>query len=217
MLGFLHKTHLPHAHPHITDFFPSRPGTKIWDITGLRTQRLQHPDLYCRSLFHLVQVYNALPRHVVKCKTVSTFQHELTSIARSKCSQHYENRQTFLSVRHFQGTLLIWSAQLHNLMHLSKVSRPHLSMHAHVQILYPCIRFASFSCNARQSISFSIFLRSLEHYYCFTAISFWRLLLASACIFVVAWSDVSYIVSQHSSVFSPALSYSIQAELQHSD
>ena len=107
MLGFLHKTHLPYAHPHITDFFPQRPGTKIWDITGLSTQRLQHPDLYCRSLFHLVHVYNALPRHVVQCKTVSTFQHELTSIARSKCSQHHENWQTFLSARHFQGRLLI--------------------------------------------------------------------------------------------------------------
>ena len=107
MLGSLHKTHLPHAHPHITDFFPTRLGTKIWDITGLRTQRLQHPVLYCRSLFHLVHVYNSLPRHVIQCKTGSTFQHELTSIARSKCSQHHANWQTFLSARHFQGTLII--------------------------------------------------------------------------------------------------------------
>ena len=107
MLDFLHKTHLPHVHEHITDFFPPRTNRKIWDITGLRTQRLQHPDLYSRSLFHLVHVYNALPRHVVQCQTVSTFQHELTSIARSKCSQHHENWQTFLSARHFQGTLLI--------------------------------------------------------------------------------------------------------------
>ena len=59
-----------------------------------------------------VHVYNALPRHVIQCKTVSTFQHELTNIARIKCSQHHGNWHTFLSARHFHGTLLIWSAQL---------------------------------------------------------------------------------------------------------
>ena len=107
MLGFLHKTNLPHAHPHIKDFFPSRPGTQIWDVMGLRTQAMSHTELYRRSLFHLVHVYNALPRQVVHCSTVSTFQHQLTNIARYKCSQHHDNWQTFLSARHFYGRLLI--------------------------------------------------------------------------------------------------------------
>ena len=88
MLGFLHKCNLPHAHPHIRDLFPARPATsrthskQMWDIMGFQTQRTFHNEIYRRSIFHVVHVYNALPRRVVDCSTVSALQHELSQITR---------------------------------------------------------------------------------------------------------------------------------------
>jgi len=114
MLGFLHKCNLPHAHPHIRELFPpmgratrSTHSRAMWNILNFETGPTFHSEVLSRSIFHLTHVYNALPQHIANINDISQFQHALTHLARHKCIQHHANWQTFLSPRHFTGTLLI--------------------------------------------------------------------------------------------------------------
>ena len=48
---------------------------------------VQH-NLFNRSVFGMVHVYNKLPQRVVECSSVSSFQRSLTLIAREACRKN---------------------------------------------------------------------------------------------------------------------------------
>ena len=113
MLGFLHKVNLHHAHPTMLELFPRRGANganhdkSIWPFVGDARAQMQHPDLFKRSIFQLVFVYNALPQAIVDAISVSEFQHHLTNVARRLCFIGNPYWQTFLSGREF-GTVQGW-------------------------------------------------------------------------------------------------------------
>ena len=48
-------------------------------------------DLFKRSIFAMVDVYNHLPQHVIDSDSVSIFQKHLTNIARVRCESSTPN------------------------------------------------------------------------------------------------------------------------------
>ena len=89
MLGLIHKRVLGLAHPAFELLLPWSPypahighSKQLFDHQiNVRFRRTMH----LRSLFGLTMVYNLLPQYVVDCDTVSSFQRELTRIARTRC------------------------------------------------------------------------------------------------------------------------------------
>ena len=79
---------------------------QIWQVISFRTSHVQHQELYKRSIFNLVPVYNALPQHVVNHATVTEFQAALTRAARFMCHTNHEDWQQFLSARHHKVEFL---------------------------------------------------------------------------------------------------------------
>ena len=97
MLGLIYKRVLGQAHPAYEDLLPMAPASWYQQTmfrpahcrqidSGLRMCIFNH-DLWNRSIFGKVGVFNELPHNGVECKTISEFQHELTVIAKRKCQQ----------------------------------------------------------------------------------------------------------------------------------
>ena len=93
ILGLLHKRVLGIAHPifnkllpyHIEIFGSLRRGEHNKQLYGHGNEiHFQH-GLHRRSIFGMVHIYNRLPQEIVDCVCVSSFQRELTLIARKKC------------------------------------------------------------------------------------------------------------------------------------
>ena len=97
ILGLIHKRVIGQCHPDFctllpwfADRFGHTPATghskQLYDHTlEVHLQR----GLHQRSIFAMVDVYNKLPQPVVDCVDVSTFQTQLTKIARERCQGNH--------------------------------------------------------------------------------------------------------------------------------
>jgi len=93
MLGFLHKRVLGHCHPALTKFLPMALGAG-WHDKPLQSFDHLCPyrrELFHRSLFGMIHVYNRLPQYIVDLPTVQSFQKELTSIAKRRCENGHDD------------------------------------------------------------------------------------------------------------------------------
>ena len=122
ILGFLHKANLRQCHPCIQALF--RVGLvsnarSISDLGGppkhnkcmesyIDRVTTQH-DLYHRSIFNTVRIYNILPQSVVDEINVKAFQSKLTHVARLKCEADRANWACFLSPRSWDMTKIMHS------------------------------------------------------------------------------------------------------------
>ena len=96
LLGFLHKRVLGLCHAAIAEFFPMLPASPYWHNKQLDSHMDEchsRRQLYFRSMFGMVHVYNRLPQHVVDIDSVSGFQSCLTQMAREKCEAGVPNWQ----------------------------------------------------------------------------------------------------------------------------
>ena len=88
ILGFLHKRVLGQCHVAIQQLLPFIAPQAAWHDKQLESHIeacTARPQLFCRSLFGMVAVYNRLPQDVVESTTVKQFQQKLTQIAKTKC------------------------------------------------------------------------------------------------------------------------------------
>ena len=88
ILGFLHKRVLDQCHPAIKRLLPIKDSVRPWHDKQLETYMSQitcRHDLYFRSLFGFVHVYNRLPQIIIDSKSVQAFQCMLTKLARRRC------------------------------------------------------------------------------------------------------------------------------------
>ena len=96
MLGLLHKCVLGLAHPELCKLFPlSTPAPRHYQTratVGTHERQLldrtqgKHSELLRRSALGLARVYNRLPGGVVANNSVKGFQHDLTCLARERCT-----------------------------------------------------------------------------------------------------------------------------------
>ena len=88
LLGFLHKRVLNQCHQGIQRLFPFKMGPSPFHDKQLESYMSQitcRQDLYFRSIFGLVHVYNRLPQNIVDLTSVQAFQSTLTKLARRRC------------------------------------------------------------------------------------------------------------------------------------
>ena len=112
MLGFFHKRVPGQAHPAIEQLLPMHSDLFTIAAPG-HTKRIhnQHEKirfqtaLFQRSIFGHIDVYNALPQHVVDHQDGVSFQALLTQIAKTECQQHKLFWQHRFSSRQFVATL----------------------------------------------------------------------------------------------------------------
>ena len=97
MLGLIHKRVIGLAHPAYETLMPLQPPE--YYSTGRGTAHIRHNKqiythvdkcisqhvMFHRSIFGLCFVYNSLPQYIVDFDTVSSFQSELTKIAKCRC------------------------------------------------------------------------------------------------------------------------------------
>ena len=99
LLRFLHKRNLGLCHPAIVQFFPRTRHIQPYHDKQLDdhlSRCVYMRQLYRRSIFHVVLVYNRLPQEVVDITSVSKFQACLTDMAKRKCADGKPNwRHTF--------------------------------------------------------------------------------------------------------------------------
>ena len=89
ILGFIHKRVLTECHPSLLTLMPNMPtgvnlprylhGHCIESSMDQVTGRIQ---MYFRSLYNYIHIYNRLPQEIVAEKTVSAFQAKLTHLAK---------------------------------------------------------------------------------------------------------------------------------------
>ena len=105
ILGLLHKRVIGESHPVYVKLLPfcSDAGQPVYP-GGHNKQLYNHlhevrfqMNLFCRSIFSMVPVYNMLPQSVVNTKTVRDFQKRLTVSARMHCTTESENWQEICS------------------------------------------------------------------------------------------------------------------------
>ena len=106
LLGFLHKRILNLAHPKIAELLPLHNEVFTFASPGHNKKLHNHcekvafqRELFNRSIFALVNTYNALPQHVVDLSNVASFQAALTHTVKLRCQQHRANWQHFYSPR----------------------------------------------------------------------------------------------------------------------
>ena len=95
VLGLLHKRVLGKCHPtferllpwYATRFSEPRGFGHTKQLYGHWVEITSHRDLFNRSIFAMVDIYNNLPQHVVDAKSVSAFQHCLMHTVRTRCQQ----------------------------------------------------------------------------------------------------------------------------------
>ena len=90
ILGFLHKRVLGESHVAIQELFPFLPHYPPWHNKQLESHIYDctaRPELFNRSIFGMVHVYNRLPQDIVDLSTVCKFQNALTNIIRYWCNR----------------------------------------------------------------------------------------------------------------------------------
>ena len=93
ILGLLHKRVIGKCHASFEQLLPwyshkfdvPRGIGHNKQLYGHWLEATQHPALFSRSIFSMVDFYNNLPQYVVDSESVSRFQTFLTSIARKRC------------------------------------------------------------------------------------------------------------------------------------
>ena len=111
MLGSLHKIVLRQAHPDIQVIFPLAPTDQFHYHYHTRLAESRHnqqilvreggTDLFCRSVFGLMQVYTLLPQDWVNSRSVHNFQSKITQCARMACLNGLESWDLLFSPRCF--------------------------------------------------------------------------------------------------------------------
>ena len=101
MLGFLHKRVLGVCHPAVCEAFPFSGNVQCTHNRALDTRAGEvssYAQIFNRSIYHYIAVYNLLPQEFVDLETVSAFQSRLTRIAKDRVEQgHASWRTTLLS------------------------------------------------------------------------------------------------------------------------
>ena len=125
LLGLLHKRVLGQCHPAYNDLLPLAPASWYQGPPAPRHNRLLnnhihecmfHCDLFSRSIFGMVNIYNRLPQCFIDCETVSTFQHELTAVARRRCDIGHEHWKDCFSSVHPQSWVYTFRRAPHTLL-----------------------------------------------------------------------------------------------------
>ena len=99
ILGLLHKRVIGQAHPDLEELLPwfetkygfVNPGRHSKQLYSNVMEITANLDLFKRSIFAMVDVYNHLPQHVIDSDSVSIFQKQLTNIARARCESSTPN------------------------------------------------------------------------------------------------------------------------------
>lgn len=94
LLGFLHKRVLDQCHAAIKQLFPFEEDPSHLHFKQLQSHMSRvtgRHDMYFRSIFGMVHVYNRLPQYVVDSTSVTEFQSKLTKLARQRCLNWDEN------------------------------------------------------------------------------------------------------------------------------
>jgi len=111
ILGLLHKRVLGKCHPSFQRLLPFY-SERFDEPTGHgHTKKLyghwveisSHRALFNRSIFAMVDIYNALPQHLIDNATVSGFQSGLTQLARRRAEQGDAAWASTFSRRTFDG------------------------------------------------------------------------------------------------------------------
>ena len=93
ILGMIHKRVIGQAHPSFDALLPFFPGRAA--LRGNHSKQMYNHcnevnaqwDLYRRSIFAMVDIYNNLSQEAVDSASVETFQSYLTRLARVRCQQ----------------------------------------------------------------------------------------------------------------------------------
>ena len=90
ILGFIHKRVLEKCHQKIYDFLPMREADQ-WDkhskpIDVNLNEIIARQNMFHRSIFGSVLIYNRLSQNIIDEKSVATFQSKLTLIAKARCA-----------------------------------------------------------------------------------------------------------------------------------
>ena len=88
ILGLLHKRVLGLAHVSFEELFPFRHDNLMGHDKQIETSFhliTCRPALFFRSIFAMAMVYNRLPQWLIDFKTISSFQANLTGIAKNRC------------------------------------------------------------------------------------------------------------------------------------
>ena len=101
ILGLLHKRVLGESHPVFVKLLPfctdvgepMYPGGHNKQLYNHRREVNFQMNLFCRSVFSMVPIYDMLPQSVVNTKTVKDFQKRLILSARMHCTTGVENWQ----------------------------------------------------------------------------------------------------------------------------
>lgn len=121
--GLIHKRNLGFAHPAFNTLLPLVPAS--WyaypptpshnnQITNSRSEVIYQHDMFSRSIFGYVDVYNRLPQYIIECDTVRSFQKELSIIARHRCRAGIElwnclSMPSIVDHRSFETIAKAWS------------------------------------------------------------------------------------------------------------
>ena len=112
LLGFVHKRVLGQCHEGVKELLPIRTPT-IYDkhdkcIKVDMANVIYKHNIFQRSIFGTILIYNRLPPTLVKERSVQRFKSRLTEIARKRCTKNYQNwDKSFHSVSDLLKTLRI--------------------------------------------------------------------------------------------------------------
>ena len=104
LLGVIHRAVLCEGPTHFQGLFRISPANRI----GLRRRHSRHLidthsgrplDMYNRSIFGLVRVYNLLPEYLVNLNTVKDFQSGLQGIVKERALRNCNDWELTLSPR----------------------------------------------------------------------------------------------------------------------
>ena len=91
MLGMIHKKVLGLCHPSFDALLPPKDfveeGRHSKQIYAHWNEVTAYRNLFNRSIFGMVDIYNNLPQSFVDAQTVSAFQSKLTGIAKLRCER----------------------------------------------------------------------------------------------------------------------------------
>lgn len=89
ILDFLHERVLGQCHPAVIALLPFSSHSYTWRHSKQLETQLEtcvaRPQLYWRSLYGLIHVYNRLPTNIIDAPSVKEFQKRLTAGARMRC------------------------------------------------------------------------------------------------------------------------------------
>ena len=106
MLGVLHRIVLGIAPPQLSCLFPraetapmGRMPTRLWEIRHdlQLCERYFHADVFARSLYGMVRIYNLLPQSVVNAVSVKNFQRLLQNGLKRAAAAELDDWQALFS------------------------------------------------------------------------------------------------------------------------